>query len=246
VRGTRWLVLAATAAALVGAGAAAPALLRRSDAFGVRRVEVVGTRFLAPHEALAWSGITAASSVFDDPETWRAALLRHVLVADAQVERRLPGTVVLRVVEAVPVALVAAPELRPVDAAGRLLPIDAAGADLDLPVLAVEPTIQDGAVADDVALGLIALLAAVQRADPDLAGRISTVEPARGGGVLVVLREPAGLEALLPADGGEPPLRELRAALADLTVRGELAAVRRVDVRFRDQAIISFTHSATS
>src|SRR5690606_612129 len=60
-----WALLAL--AVFVTLAAQAPLLLRRMEAFRVQRVEVLGTRYLAPHDALAASGIADTSSVFDDP-----------------------------------------------------------------------------------------------------------------------------------------------------------------------------------
>src|SRR5690606_15562586 len=101
----RWLGVAAAAAALSALVAQSPRLLRRLEYFAVDQVEVTGTRYLAPEAALSISGIAAPANVFDDPEPWRQALLAHPLVADARIERRLPGTIILRITETEPVAL---------------------------------------------------------------------------------------------------------------------------------------------
>src|SRR5687767_15924795 len=106
----RWLKIVipvGTLAMLLGAAAAAPSGLRRMDSFRVRRIEVRGTHYLPPHEALGATGITLASSVFDDFAPWRDSLERHPLVKSATVQRELPGTIRIFVEEAAPLALVA-------------------------------------------------------------------------------------------------------------------------------------------
>src|SRR5690606_13374138 len=70
----RWVGVALVAAGATALAADLPRLLRRLEFFRIERVEVVGTRYMAPHEVLALSGITAESSLFDDADTWRAAL----------------------------------------------------------------------------------------------------------------------------------------------------------------------------
>lgn len=115
-----------------------PRLLRRLVVFRVAQVEVVGTRYLAPHEVLGLSGIGEGSSLFDDPEPWLAALRAHPLVEEVTLEREFPGTLIFRIVEVAPIALVGTPLLRPVDARGRFLPIEPAVADLDLPVIVAD------------------------------------------------------------------------------------------------------------
>lgn len=236
-RGATLAIAASVAAALA---AQAPAVLRRVGVFDVERVEVVGTRYLAPQEALGASGITRTSSVFDDPAPWRAALLRHPLVAEARIRRKLPSTVVLEIREVEPVALARTPVLRPVDEHARVLPIDPAGADLDLPVVGVaSPVGEDGRLAERGAIALVEAIARIRRLQPSIADRVSEVAPAERGGIRLLLREPGGAEVLLPADPGPERLEQLRLTVADLESRAELRAIRRIDVRFRDQVVVS-------
>lgn len=243
----RWAAVAAAVGGVVALATLAPAALRRVDAFRVRRVEVLGTRYLPPHEALAASGITEASSVFDDPEPWLAGLRAHPMVAEATVERELPGTIVLTIVEVEPVALARTPELRPVDARGRVLPIDPTQVEIDLPVVGVASKVDvDGRLSDSVAVALVEALDRIRRRAPDLAARVSGIDAAEGGAYRVTLLSPTGLEVLLPADFDGLRLEHLRLTLADLGARREMARVRRVDVRFRDQVVVSLTSKAES
>jgi cell division protein FtsQ len=222
--------------------AQAPRLLRRLSIFRVERVEVVGTRYLAPHLALAASGITEQSNLFDDPAPWRAALLAHPLVADVIIERDFPGTLLVQIVEVEPVALVATPVLRPVDAEGRFLPIEPAAEDVDFPVIAVPSEAgEDGKLKDSAALALVEALDRLGRLAPGLVTRISAIAPLESGDLRLLLREPARGEALLPADFNALRVEQLRLALADLDAKRELPRVRRIDVRFRDQVVVSLT-----
>lgn len=243
----RWVAIALAAAGVTALAADLPRLLRRLEFFRVERVEVVGTRYMAPHDVLALSGITSASSLFDDADAWRAALEDHPLVAAVRVERDLPSTVVLHVTEAEPVAFVRTPELRPVDASGRLLPIDPAERSLDLPVLATTSRIgEDGRVADPASLALLDALNAVRGSEPMLAAAVSEVAPAADGAVRLVLGEPAHAEVLLPPHAGGLRLRQLGSTLEDLRARGEYGRVRRIDARFHDQVVVSLTSKSAS
>ncbi len=238
----RWLLVLLVAAGLTAAAAASPRWLRRSGAFRVRHVEVVGTRFLDAHDVLAASGIGRSASVFDDPAPWRARLLRLPLVQAVEIQRRLPATLVLRITEPEPVALARTPELVPVTAAGLVLPIRAA-VELDLPVVDVDARVgADGRLATRAARDVTAALERIRALDPGLGAAVSEAQPLAGGGVRLVLRSPAGLEALLPAAPGQAALRHLRGALADVAARGELSRLRRIDARFADQIVIAFTN----
>ena len=242
----RWGWALFALAVFVTLAAQAPLLLRRMEAFRVQRVEVLGTRYLAPHDALAASGIADTSSVFDDPAPWREALMHHPLVASATIERKLPGTLIVTIVEVEPVALVRTPELRAVDGAGRMLPIDPAGAVLDVPIVDAPVRVaEDGVVESDTVAALIDVAARLGRVAPALAARVSEVGAGEGGTVRLLLREPTNAEVLLPAALDGERLEQLRLTIQDLERRQEMRGVRRIDVRFRDQVVVSLNPSAS-
>lgn len=247
VRGTllRWgLALVGGSAAVVMLVTFSPRMLRKVDFFRVRRVEVLGTRYLAPHTALEKSGITALSSTFDDPAPWKAALLEHPLVAAVEIERDLPATLTVRITEVEPVALARTPELRPVDGRGRLLPIDPAAVDVDLPILALASGVgEDARLSNPRALALLDALERLGHMEPGIVAQLSVIEPADGGALRLRLREPARAEVLIPADFAAAGLERLRLALADLDARRDMPRVRRIDGRYRDQVVVSLTSS---
>lgn len=243
-RRLRLPALAAVLLLCAGAVALAPRPLRELASFRVQRVEVAGTRFLEPYAVVRAAGLDRAASVFDDPESWRAGVLTLPLVADVRVRRKLPGTVEIVVTEVEPVALVSGPELRAVDATGWLVPLDPAGAGLDLPLLSGVDVQGGRLVPRDGARQLLDAVVALQRDAPELAARVSQIER-RPGLLRVVFRDEAA-EALLPVDASGLQLRQLRLAYADLASRGELGKVRRIDLRFHDQVVVSFLSSPVS
>jgi cell division septal protein FtsQ len=139
----------------------APPLLRGLEFFRVRRVEITGLQYLEPSKVIAALRLSPEASVFDDP----APLARRVLalpgITSAEVGRHVPGTLLIEVNEAVPVALALRGDaLTMLDAGGRLLPFDPVASAPDLPLAAAA----DGVVAR--VLGL------VRDSDLDLFGRI--------------------------------------------------------------------------
>ncbi len=218
----------------------APAALRHLDVFRVRRVEVVGNRYMAAGTALRVSGIAAGANLFDDLSVVRDRLLRLRMVRAVKVQRRLPGTVVIRIAEVDPVALVPVPELVPVDSAGRVLPVDPAGLSIDLPVVDVATTADAlGRLKDSTAVSLVRLAARMRQEAPGIAARVSTLAR-RAGTLTLTLRSPDDARVVLPARPRALQYVELQAALDDLAARGELDRVRAIDLRYRDQAIIAF------
>jgi cell division septal protein FtsQ len=235
------VALAALAAVVLIARA--PVLLRHLGSFRVRSVEVTGTRFLEPYAVVRAAGLDRNASVFDDTDEWRAGILTLPLVEDVRIRRGMPGTVKLEVREVEPVALVADGSLRPVDARGRVLELEPAGIVLDLPVVVGAP-LKEGRVATPAGASAIATLAALSVRAPQMAGRISQVEVS--GGALRLMFRDVALEAVLPAHPSDVQLLQLRLAHADLRARGELDQVRIIDVRFRDQVVVSFLNPPVS
>lgn len=223
-RGRRRLrvVLALLAVALI---AASPwwgrAVLTRLAFFRVRRVELVGLRYLAPNDVLRRLAVDTTVSVWTDLEPLEQRIERDSLVASAMVERRLPGTLIVTVAEKVPVALVPARGgFRAYDRGGALLPIDPSRATVDLPVLAGRDT------------ALLRLLGDVRDSAPDVYARLSEVRRA-GKGELVLRLTTVPVRAMV----------DVRAArLADIIpVEQDLARRRarvvELDLRFREQVV---------
>lgn len=229
--------------AVAAVAALAPATLRQMDAFRVETVEVTGTRFLEPYAVIRAAGLDHPSSVFDDVDAWRAGVLTLPLVDDVRVRRRIPSTVRLEVREVAPVALVGNDGLRPVDALGRVLPLELAGVVLDLPVV-LGAEIRKGRVTSPAGASAIATLTALALRAPDLADRISQMD-VEAGALRITFRD-AALEAVLPQHPSNVQLLQLRLAHTDLRARGELDHVRIIDVRFRDQVVVSFLDTPVS
>jgi cell division protein FtsQ len=220
-----------------------PRVLARTPWFRVQRVEVAGVHLLAPHEALAASGIRVGESVWSDPAGWEARLARHPVVAEARVTRRLPGTLRIGVREKEPVGLVEAGALRPVTARGELLPADPARVAVDLPLIRI-PLSRGGVAPRDRAL-----LAEVERLGQLDAGLLARVSEVRWSGrdLLLTLSAPDA-RVLVPAGAGTDRLRRLRAALAEvegrLAARADGAGPVRIDLRFQDQVVVRFPSRA--
>ena len=242
----RWSRRAAVV--LIGAAAVAltvlaPRALRQLDTFRVETVEVTGTRFLEPYAVVRAAGLDRTATVFDDADRWRAGVLTLPLVDDVRVRRRMPSTVVLEVREVEPVALVGETRLRPVDGTGHVIPLEPAGIVLDLPIVVGAP-VTGGRMGTPAGASAVATLTALAVRAPELSGRISQLEV--GAGVLRIAFRGESLEALLPTHPTEVQLLQLRLAHADLRARGELHQVRTIDVRFRDQVVVSFLESPVS
>jgi cell division protein FtsQ len=139
----------------------APPLLRELEFFRVRRVEISGLQYLEPSKVIAALRLSPKASVFDDPAPLARRIQALPGVTSAEVGRQVPGTLLLEINEAVPVALTARGDaLAMVDSAGRVLPFDPVASAPDLPLAAVPDAVVAG------------VLETVRGSDLDLFGRI--------------------------------------------------------------------------
>lgn len=228
-----------------------PHVLRHFDAFRVRKVEVVGARYLEPEEALALSGITDSASVFDDFEPRADRLRDSRLIEDVRFERWLPHTVRIHITETRPVALVRAAQLKAVDAAGRLLPVELAGSVLDVPILIGKAQFEsEDSVLASPAAELVSAVGRIRDLDPELLGDVSEFGVADGGGLLLVMDWPGQPEILLPKAPDSRTLKYVREVLehirTDAVANAEEGAasprdrLERIDARYRDELFVSF------
>lgn len=129
--GRRALLGALGLLVVAGAGWAAS----RLPFFRVRQIELEGVRYLAPDQVVAGLGLEAEQSLFTRLGPMERRLEGLAGVVDAQVARRLPGTLRVVVTERVPIAFVPAPAgFIALDREARPLPYDPAVTGMDLPV----------------------------------------------------------------------------------------------------------------
>lgn len=220
-----WRLPAAAAGLVVLAAAPwwGPPILARLSYFRVRRVEIYGRRYIGLSQVLGRLGVDTTMSVWMDLTPLERRLAADPQVRRASVERKLPGTLVVRLMENPPVALVPIGQvgvLRTVDASGRVLPIDPSRARVDLPVVARPDT------------ALLRLLADVRARFPGLFARISSAQRVNHDEVEiamsdVLVRAMAGVSAQRLAD--------IIPVESDLARRH--ARVDELDLRYRDQVI---------
>ena len=194
--------------------------LSRLDFFRMRRVEIEGLRYLAPSEVAGRMKVDTTQSIWIDLDPMRERVKAHPQVADVRIRRRLPGTLVARVTEHMPVAVVSTRTgFQVLDARGVVLPVDPSQVPVNLPILVQRDTT------------LLRLLADVRAAHPALFDRIS--EARRTGNE--VRLELAALTVRAMADVTVQRLADIVPVERDLASRQLRAA--ELDLRYREQVI---------
>jgi cell division septal protein FtsQ len=202
----------------------APRVLRRLDFFRIRRVEISGLQYLPAAKVIAALGLGSEASVFDDFTAADGRLSALPGVASGVMTPRLPGTLEIDLVEAVPVALAARPGgMALLDSSGKVLPFDPATSAPDLPVAATA----DGRVAR--------VLAAVQEHDPVLFARVRTAWRVRDDVLLDVDGRRLWFGPAVTAED----IRAVMAVAQDLARQGR--KYHELDGRYAGQVIVRWT-----
>jgi cell division protein FtsQ len=216
-----------------------------SARFAVKEIEVTGMKHRTPEEVMAKSGIARGNNVFGtDLDVAKAKLLSDPWIADAQLARRLPATIVIQVTEREAAAVVSVGELFLASRDGDLFKRVEPGDPVELPVVT-------GITAENVAEDREGVKRLVRRAidlsaDYDhspLAGRLplQEIHYSEGRGITMIVGR-AGLRLVV----GEPPFRkkleqaarvisevEKRGGKADAVMLDNEARPERVVVRMR-------------
>jgi hypothetical protein len=195
---------------------AMPLGLRHVAFFRVRRVEVVGVRYLAPERVVAALGLDADQNLFDP--TGEAAARAAALpgVVRATVSRRLPATLRVSVVEQQPVALVPGRDgMIPLDCDAEALPYDPSRSGLALPIVARTDTT------------LVRALCVVHAGDSTMYDAVQTVQPGSGGSVILDLGRQ---RVRLPGAPTTDDVRAVAMVMRHLEATGR--TVDEVDARF--------------
>jgi cell division septal protein FtsQ len=141
-------------APLLGAGVVVllflvgPLLMSHLTFFRVRQVELVGVRYHSPQQILEALGLAPDHNLFASTRQLERNLTDLPGVAAVRVERELPGTLKIVVVELQPVAFLATPSgLAVLSAEGREMGYDPAAAGFDLPFVEQRDSVLLGALA---------------------------------------------------------------------------------------------------
>lgn len=132
----RAIVVLGTTAGAVATGRLVERYVRTADAFATRAVEIGGNSRLSEHDLLDAAGLALGQNIFDvSPEDAEARLLAQPWIAEAHVQRRLPGTYRVDVRERSAAALLVLDRIFLVGDDGTLFKPLEPGDPTDLPVV---------------------------------------------------------------------------------------------------------------
>lgn len=234
LRNIGWRIPAGAAALVVIVAAPwwGPLVLSQLGYFHVRQVEIYGAVYAQPSRLIGRMHVDTTMSIWMNLTPVERRVARDPQVRSVVIERKLPGTLVVQLVENAPVALVetsgppgkgaSGSAIRVVDAVGHALPIDPSRTNIDLPVVeSADPSV-------------LALLADVKAHEPRLFAQISSVRRTGGSGDELDVALPSVMVRALVGVSADR-LADVIPVEADLARRH--ARVAELDLRFRDQVI---------
>jgi cell division protein FtsQ len=210
-----------------------------SEALTVTRITVQGHQRMSRGEVLnLLDGLSGASIVMTDLESWREKLLASPWVADASIRRMFPGTLAVVIAERRPIGVGRIKDrLYLIDQTGAI--IDEFGpnyADMDLPIIdGLAPTGGARDSVDEARAALAGRLMSDLDRQPGLAGQVSQIDVSDARNAVVILK---GDTALLRI-GDERFSERLRSYL-DLmpALRERMPDIDYVDLRFDERVYV--------
>jgi cell division protein FtsQ len=210
-----------------------------SEALTVSRITVQGNQRMSRGEVLGLlDGLSGASIVLTDLESWRQKLLMSPWVADASIRRMFPGTLAVVIEERQPIGIGRIEgALYLIDKTGTV--IDEFGpnySDLDLPIVdGLSPQGDGNQSVDEARAALAGRLMSELASRPKLAGQVSQIDVTDSRNAIVLLK---GDTALLRV-GNENFAERLQSYL-DLmpALRERMPDIDYVDLRFDERVYV--------
>ncbi len=236
-------LLALTLALVVGANAWKSGLV-------VSKIAIEGIRVVDANEILQLAHVKSGSKMYDlDLMVIQKDVVSHYFLKDAVVERDLPSTLKITVVERTPIAMVRGKEILYLDADGVVLPHSISQELFDLPMisnLSPDVKLSVGSVVrhPDVAEAL-SILATAKLVNKELYHLVSEVR-LRDDGDLIFYTTDGGVPVLFGRGGHAAKLLRLEAFWNDV-VRGQgTSGLRYIDLRYDDQVVVEWASGMKS
>jgi len=199
-------------------------ILSRMEFFRVRRVEVRGARFTPAEEIRRRLAIDTTFSIWNDLDPLERRVAEHKQLSNVTIARRFPSTLVVRIEEHQPVALIPGRNgLQAYDASGRALPLDPSRTPVDVPLVQRADTT------------LLRFLGQLQAVHGELFARVNEVRRVSRDEIVLDL---VNFSVRLRPDLGVERLARISSVEAELAQRR--GRPRELDFRFRDQVIARF------
>lgn len=207
----------------------------------VKRLLVGGNRIVETNEILQLAQVRKGTRLYDvDLMIMQRDIATHPFIKEVIVERDLPATLKISIVERTPLAIISRPGMHYIDEEGVVLPHSISREVFDLPLLT-------GSLPQEIVVGqtlnhpdvrqALAILSVAKAVNKELYHLISEVR-LRNGGDLVLYASEEGVPIIFGRDHLAEKLAKLEAFWKDVMRERGAHRLEYVDLRFDDQVVV--------
>lgn len=213
----------------------------------VNKVVVSGNRVVDTNEILQLAHVKAGKKIYDlDLMVIQKDVASHYFLKDVTVERDLPSTVKISVVERTPIAIINTPDLLYIDPDGMVLPHSISHELFDLPVISNIPQGLKVSVGEtlrnpDITEALD-ILSTAKLVNKELYYLISEIR-LRSGGDLVLYTADGSVPVLFGRGEAASKLVRLETFWNDVVHQRGTASLQYIDLRFEDQIVVRWNNN---
>ncbi len=214
----------------------------------VAHVTLVGNRIVEGNELFQLANVKHGSLIYDvDLKAVQKGLMSHYYIKEAIVERNLPSTIQLTVIERTPIALVNKPDAVYLDEDGVILPHSISKALFDLPVLTgvkLVPSVSYGSLVQDPdAHEALTILTAARMVNSELYHLISEIQ-IRSGHDIVLYTAEGGVPVIFGEGNIADKLVRLDTFWNNVIRQRGLQNLQYVDLRYDDQIVARWSNQS--
>jgi cell division protein FtsQ len=230
------LVLIAIAICLVFGANAWKSSLR------INQIKIDGNRIVGANEILQLTQVQMNALLYKvDLTAIQRNVMSHHYIKDAVVERNLPNSIHIQVVERVPIAIVNRPETMYLDENGMVLPRSISHRLFDLPMIsgisASEPLALGSIIKQSDVIEALQLLATMKTMNRPMYHNISEVQ-VRNGGDIVVYSTECGVPIIFGRDEMPSKLVRLETFWNNVVRTRGTQSLQYIDLRYQDQIVV--------
>jgi cell division protein FtsQ len=216
----------------------------------ISQIKISGNRIVSTNEIIQLTQVQLGTFLYKtDLTAIQRNVMSHYYIKDAVVERNLPNSITIEIIERVPVALVLLSEPFYLDEDGVVLPKTIGQKIYDLPIItgipASESFVLGSVIAGPDEIEALQLLSALKVVNRPLYYSISEVH-VRNGGDLVLYSAEGGVPIIF--GHGELPqkLSRLEAFWNDVVTTRGIQFLQYVDLRYQDQIVVRWNSELSS
>ena len=207
----------------------------------IKQITVDGNRIVGANEILQLTQTPMNTFLYKvDLTAMQRNVMSHHYIKDAIVERSLPSSIHIQVIERVPIAIVNRPETMYLDESGVLLPRSISHRLFDLPIIsgisANEPLVLGSKIQAPDVIEALQLLATMKIVNRPMYHNISEVL-LRNGGDMVVYSAEGGVPIIFGRDEIPGQLVRLETFWNDVVRTRGTQLLQYIDLRYHDQIV---------